>query len=199
VNHWLQPGGLPDPSSTAKTNSEKVLTARLQQCITTRQQLPNAVAVNFTSQGDLYKTVRRFNAAIARQSGVTAIVSKTVEQLRAREGITDAELRELKGLHRLPKISEAKARALLGPMADSIPTPRRLGDLASPCPAGTHAASRAEIKAAKKAAKASPTTTEPPTTVEPGASTDDGTTEASGPTTTTSPVPEVRNGCARDH
>ena len=201
VNHWLQPGGLPDPSAAADTNSTKVLTKRLQQCITTRQQLPNAIGVNFTAQGDLFKTVNRFNAAIARQSGVTAIVSKTVEQLRAREGLTDAELRELKGLHRLPKISEANARALLGPMADSIPTPRALPDLASPCPAGTHAASRAEIKNAKAAKKAATTstssTTAPPTTVVP----DDATADDATPRRPPRPRRSRRSGTAapRDH
>jgi hypothetical protein len=36
-------------------NSRKVLTARLQQCITQRLQLPNALAVDFTAIGDLYR------------------------------------------------------------------------------------------------------------------------------------------------
>ena len=49
-------------------NSQKVLTQRLQQCITQRQQLPNAVAVDFTAQGDLYKTVNQFNGWV--RSGV---------------------------------------------------------------------------------------------------------------------------------
>ena len=85
-----------------------MLTQRFQQCIAQRQQLPNAVAVNFTSQGDLYKTVNQYNAAIARQSGVTPMVTKAVKQLRDRDGITDSELRELNALHRLPKISEPR-------------------------------------------------------------------------------------------
>ncbi len=124
-----------------------MLTQRLQQCIAKRQQLPNTVAVNFTSQGDLFKTVNLYNAAIARQSGVTPIVTKAVKQLRDREGITDSELRELNALHRLPKISAATARKLLGPLADRIPTPRALRTFASPCPDGTHAASKKELKA----------------------------------------------------
>ena len=136
LNHWLRPNGPPDPVEAAKVNSKKVLTARLQQCITQRQQIPNAVAVDFTAIGDLYKTVNRFNAAIARQSGVTATVSKVVQQLRDREGLTDSELQELNALHRLPRISESRARALLGPIADDIPTPRALPELASPCPPG---------------------------------------------------------------
>src|SRR5262249_51217412 len=78
VNHFIDPGDLPDPVAANTINSKKVLTARLQQCIAERKQIPNAIGVNFTSQGDLFDTVNRFNAAIARQSGVTAMVSKTV-------------------------------------------------------------------------------------------------------------------------
>jgi hypothetical protein len=196
VNHWLRPDGPPDPVAAAKVNSRKVLTQRLQQCITERQQLPNAVAVDFTAQGDLYKTVNQFNAAIARQSGVTAIVTKAVNQLRDRDDITDAELHELEALHRLPKISDATARALLGPLADDIPTPAALPKLASPCPAGTHAASHKEIKAAKRAAKtASATTTTTTTTPSDDAPAPSAPPE---PTTTTSAPKRVLNGCAED-
>lgn len=131
VNHWLRPDGPPDPVEAAKVNSKKVLTARLQNCIAVRKQLPNAVAVDFTAVGDMYKTVNLFNAAVARQSGVTPIINETVHQLRTRDLVTEAELNELR---RLPKISEAKARTLLGPLADSIPTPRDLNTLADPCP-----------------------------------------------------------------
>jgi hypothetical protein len=202
VNHWLRPDGPPDPVEASKVNSRKVLTQRLQQCITERQQLPNAVAVDFTAQGDLYKTVNQFNAAIAHQSGVTAMVNKAVEQLREREGITDAELRELRGLHRLPKISEEKARALLGPLADRIPAPVDLRTFASPCPPGTHAASDAELaaqaKAEKKAAKEAKraekdgvtTTTTTTTTLAP---------DTGEPTTTTLPPSGTyQDGCVAD-
>ncbi len=164
VNHWLKSNGPPDPVAASKTNSQKVLTQRFQQCIAKRHQIPNTIAVNFTSQGDLFKTVNRYNAAIARQARVTPMVTKVVKQLRDREGITDAELRELNALHRLPKISEATARKLLGPMADSIPVPTALRTFASPCPPGTHAASKKELKAAKQAAKEAATSTTSSTT-----------------------------------
>jgi hypothetical protein len=195
VNHSLDAGGLPDPVQADTINSRKVLTARLKQCIAERQQIPNAVAVNFTSQGDLFGTVNLFNAAIARQSGVTGLVSRTIRQLRAREGVTDAELRELKGLHRLPKISEKTARKLLGPLADSIPAPTRLRTFASPCPPGTHVASKKEIKAAKQATKRAEAEAATSTTVAPTAPAD----AAPEPTTTTAPAsPRVQNGCAAD-
>jgi hypothetical protein len=202
VNHWLRPDGPPDPVEASKVNSQKVLTQRLQQCITQRQQLPNAVAVDFTAQGDLYKTVNLFNAAIARQSGVTATVSKAIAQLRAKFDITDAELRELNALHRLPKISEAKARALLGPLADAIPTPTALSKTASPCPDGYHPATRAEKKAAKKALREeASTTTSIATTIPSGAAAVDGSTtptEPPEPTTTTVPPERILAGCAPD-
>jgi hypothetical protein len=164
LNHWLRPNGPPDPVEAARVNSKKVLTARLQQCIAQRLQIPNAVAVDFTAIGDLYRTVNRYNAAIARQSGVTETVSKAVSQLRSREDITDAEVTELNALHRLPAISETSARTLLGPLADAIPAPRALPKLASPCPPGTRPPTHAELAAAKRAAKRakdSPTTTTP--------------------------------------
>ena len=111
------------------------------------------IAVDFTAIGDLYKTVNLFNAAIARQSGVTETVSKAVSQLRSREDITDAEVTELNALHRLPAISETSARTLLGPLADAIPAPRALPKLASPCPPGTRPPTHAELAATKRAAK----------------------------------------------
>lgn len=129
VNHWLRPDGPPDPVEAAKVNSQKVLTSRLQDCITTRGQLPNAVAVDFTAIGDLHKTVRRVNGAIARQSGVVAVIDETIRQLREIGEYTDAEANELR---RLPKVDEAEARRLLGPLADAIPTPRDLERLADP-------------------------------------------------------------------
>jgi hypothetical protein len=195
VNHWIQWNGLPDPGQATTINSKKVLTNRLQQCINERQQLPNAVSVDFTTQGDLFKTVNMFNAAIARQSHVTALVSKTIAQLRAKEDITDAELRELRGLHRLPKITEKTARKLLGSLADAIPAPSDLRGFASPCPQGFHAATKKEIKAAKRAAKQAEANTSTTTTA--AAPAPDAADATSEPTTTTAPsTPVVLDGCA---
>jgi len=197
INHWLKSNGPPDPVAANNTNSQKVLTQRFQQCIAKRKQLPNTIAVNFTSQGDLFKTVNRYNAAIARQSGVTPMVTKVVKQLRDRDGISASELRELNGLHRLPKISEKAARTLLGALADRVPTPVALRTFASPCPPGTHAASKAEIKAAKKAEKAAPSTTTTTSATTTTTLAPDGSAPAPEPTTTTLPPSgTVRHGCA---
>jgi hypothetical protein len=127
---------------------------------------------------------------------VTATITKAVNQLRDREGITDSELRELNALHRLPKISEATARKLLGPLADAIPTPTALPKMASPCPSGYHAASKAEIKAAKKAIREGATSTTAATT-EAIAAPDDSTAPPE-PTTTTVPPERILSGCAPD-
>jgi hypothetical protein len=208
VNHWLRPDGPPDPVAASKVNSQKVLTARLQDCIATRGQLPNAVAVDFTAIGDLEKTVRRFNAAIALQSGVTATVDEAVRQLRESDQLTDAEANTLR---RLPKVSSKEARRLLGPLADSIPTPRGLKRLASPCPPGYHAATKAELKADKQRQEedATSATTEVTTTTlapsvdgEPAdAPTEEPATDAEPEPTTTTQPPRgsiVRDGCAND-
>lgn len=204
INHWIKSNGPPDPVVASNTNSQKVLTKRFQQCIATRGQLPNAIGVNFTSQGDLFKTVDLYNAAIARQAHVTPMVTKVVKQLRAREDITDSELRELNGYHRLPKISAATARKLLGQLADRIPTPVALRTFASPCPDGTHVASKKEIKAAERAhkkaeAEAATTTSTTTTTVAPAPAPDG----SEAPSTTAPPAPllpsgTVIGGCAVD-
>ena len=138
VNHWLRPNGPPDPVEASQVNSKKVLTARLEDCIAQRKQIPNAVAVDFTAIGDMYKTVDTFNAAIARQSGVTRAVSQVVRIIRNHGKATDAELRELKALHRLPAITEQQARKLLGPLADSVPTPKDLEEDRRRAPALEH-------------------------------------------------------------
>ena len=121
VNHWLRPDGPPDPVEAAHVNSSKVLTKRLSDCIAQRKALPTALAVDFTAIGDLYKTVNTFNAAIAKQSGVTTTISRAIGFIRKNEKLTPEEIREITDVHRLPKITEAEARTLLGPLADSIP------------------------------------------------------------------------------
>ena len=160
VNHWLRPDGPPDPQAAATVNSEKVLTARMQQCIVKRQRLPNVLAVDFTAVGDLYKTVNRFNAAVAKVSGVTAFTSNI---LRANNFTADE-------VHRLPAISTEDARALLGPIAGEIPMPADIAaaEAAQPLPpdaadetviagkqaAGKKAAAKKNAAAKKKAANA---------------------------------------------
>jgi hypothetical protein len=129
VNHWVVSSGAPDPAEAASVNSKKTLTKRLQQCIEQRHKLPNFVAVNFTGVGDLYGTVDRFNAAVARLTGVTPAINRSVRIMRAKEDLTAAELADLDALHRLPRISQEDARALLGSLADSLPPPAALDRL----------------------------------------------------------------------
>ena len=120
INHWLRPDGPPDPAEANRVNSRKVLTKRFEQCVNERKKLPNAIAVDFTEIGDFHATMNRFNAAVAKVTGVTASVNRVVAHHRARADITQAQLAELRGLRRLPRISEAEAEALLGPVADQL-------------------------------------------------------------------------------
>jgi len=153
VNHWINPGGLPDPVVANATNSEKVLTKRFQECVAERQKVPNVFAVNFTSSGDLFKTVARFNAAIARQSGVTAAITDTIKREINSGTLTRAAQRDIEALKRLPHISEKTARQLLGPLADSLPPARGLSELVDTDPDGTRA------RAAETTTTTSPATT----------------------------------------
>ena len=155
MNHWIDPGGAPDPVRTTKTNSKATLTKRIQRCIGERGKVPNAIAVNFTSSGDLFATAARFNAAIARQTGVTRAMTETLQHVRA-EG-TRAERRANRNLVRLPKISAAKAHELLGRLADILPPAPGLPEL-------VRGADPAEVQ---REAVATTTTTTPPES-EPG-------------------------------
>lgn len=61
-NHWLsQP--LTRVSSARQANSATVLGPRLDECQQERGQIPNFVAVDFYSEGDLFGQVDRLNAA----------------------------------------------------------------------------------------------------------------------------------------
>jgi hypothetical protein len=114
VNHWLRPDGPPDPAEANTVNSRTVLTNRFTSCIKRRNTLPNAIAVDFTSIGDFYPTINRFNGAVATLTGARASVDRVVKHHRDSGELTDAQLAELRGLRRLPKLSDAAARKLLG-------------------------------------------------------------------------------------
>jgi hypothetical protein len=128
VNHWIEPGGFPDPVAAGTTNSKATLTKRFEQCVTQRQKIPNAIAVNFTASGDLNKSVNEFNAAIARQSHVTEAINDTIDLIRA-SATKKKDLRGVDRLRRLPRISDQKARKLLGGFADTLQPPAALSDL----------------------------------------------------------------------
>ena len=114
VNHWINTGGIPDPVEAAKTNSEATLTKRVQQCIATRGKVPNAIAVNFTASGDLFKTVRRMNSAIARQSGVTQRIDEITAAARY---YRDSPLLSDEGPQALRKTSRTSRRSTGSPVS----------------------------------------------------------------------------------
>jgi hypothetical protein len=132
VNHWVRPQGAPDPVEAGDVNSQKTLTRRVQQCIEQRGKLPNVIAVDFAGVGDLYQTVNRLNAAVARLTGVSGAISDAIRHARATGTLTAAEREDIRALHRLPAISEEKARALLASIADSLPPPAALSDFVRP-------------------------------------------------------------------
>ena len=134
MNHWLRADGPPDPSGASVVNSKKTISSRIEQCITQRGRVPDVVAVDFTSIGDMYSTVNEFNSALARLSGVTPAINGAVRHLRAGEDITQADLDNLRALRRLPYVSDAEARALIGPLADKLPPPAALDKLVVPEP-----------------------------------------------------------------
>jgi hypothetical protein len=128
INHWLRPDGPPDPTAATTVNSREVLTKRFKACIARRKRLPNAVAVDFTSIGDFYPTINRFNAAVAKVTGVSDAIDRVVAHHQKREDLTPAQINELKGLRRLPKISAADALKLLGPVAGTLVRPPEIDE-----------------------------------------------------------------------
>ncbi len=120
INHWLRPDGPPDPAKAGTVNSRQTLTERFQKCVNRRMILPNAIAVDFTEIGDLNKTVNRINAAIASVTGASESVNKVIDFHVDSGELTDAQLAEIRGIRRLPKISKADAVKLLGPLTTQL-------------------------------------------------------------------------------
>jgi hypothetical protein len=131
INHWLRPNGPPDPSEASKVNSRSVLLDRFRRCAARRKVFPNVVAVDFTEIGALQATVRELNSAVAKTTGTTFVVDKAIRNAFASGALTEAEAREIRGLHRLPKISRKRADALLGPARTYLTVPASLEKLAA--------------------------------------------------------------------
>ena len=127
VNHWLRAPGPPDPVEASKTNSAAELTRRLTQCIAVRHRLPNFVAVDFFGSGDTTEVVNLYNAAVAQLTGTTAAEDRAIARERADPKSTDAQISELESLPRLPRMSTARAKAILGPVATILVAPTFTG------------------------------------------------------------------------
>ena len=152
VNHWINPGGLPDPVRASRTNSKSTLNGRFIECVDTRGRLPNVFAVNFTNSGGLFASVDRYNAAIARATGVTQSVDNFIEVATESGNLKRAQRRDIEALRRLPKVGLRRAQELLGPLAAQLGPPASLyrivqepfqlpGDVAVPAEAAAPAAS----------------------------------------------------------
>ena len=129
VNHWLRPDGPPDPAAAAKVNSQRVLLDRFRDCAAVRRVLPNVIAVDFTEIGALQATVRRLNSAIAEVTGSTYAINRSVRNAIDSGQLTDAEVAEIRGLHRLPAITPAEADTVLGAARQYLTVPASLGKL----------------------------------------------------------------------
>jgi hypothetical protein len=129
INHWLRPDGPPDPGAAAHVNSRSVLLDRFRNCAARRNVLPNVIAVDFTEVGALQATVRELNSAIAKITGVTFVIDQSVRNAFNSGELTEAEAREIRGIHRLPSISLARARAVLGAAVNHLTRPTSLNKL----------------------------------------------------------------------
>jgi hypothetical protein len=129
INHWLRPDGPPDPSAAAHVNSRSILLDRFRRCAARREVLPNVIAVDFTEVGALHATVRELNSAIAKVTGVTFVIDQSVRNAFNSGELTEAETREIRGIHRLPKLSLARARTVLGAAVGHLTRPTALDKL----------------------------------------------------------------------
>jgi hypothetical protein len=129
INHWLRPNGPPDPSEAAKVNSRSVLLDRFRTCAARRQAFPNVLAVDFTEVGDLQSTVRELNSAVARVTGTTFVVDQAIRNAFDSGALTEAEATEIRGLHRLPKVTAKRADVLLGVARGFLTVPGSLAKL----------------------------------------------------------------------
>lgn len=123
LNHWLRESGPPDPVSAARVNSTEVLTRRIEHCIAERHRLPNVIAVDFYGLGDTYEVAQTFNSAVAAVTGTQAFERNLISNLVNTGGTTEADAVEIEQWPRLPTMSLAKARELLGPVANQLQPP----------------------------------------------------------------------------
>jgi hypothetical protein len=100
-----------------------VLRERFRKCARRRETLPNVVAVDFTTIGDLNKSVNRFNGAVANATGTAAAIDEIVRERRDSGDLTEAELAELRALRRLPHGEDDETLELLGPVAATLAHP----------------------------------------------------------------------------
>jgi hypothetical protein len=61
LNHWIETSPTPRPSNAAVVNAYDFLLARARRCQKERGHLPNIIAVDFYSTGDLFRVARTLN------------------------------------------------------------------------------------------------------------------------------------------
>ena len=103
INHWLRPDGPPDPVPRRTST-------RARCCWTGSASAPRGARRCRTCSpstsrrwAGLHATVRELNSAIARVTGVTFAIDQAVRNAFNSGELTEAEAREIRGIHRLPK------------------------------------------------------------------------------------------------
>ena len=66
INHWIETTPAPRPSNAEIVNAYDLLLRRARACREERNRLPNIVAVDFYSVGDLFRVVRTLNGVDER-------------------------------------------------------------------------------------------------------------------------------------
>ena len=61
VNHWVT-ASPPDPSIARKANDAETLRRRIERCVADRDLIPNVVAVDFATTGDVVTVASELNA-----------------------------------------------------------------------------------------------------------------------------------------
>ena len=193
VNHWLRPNGPPDPVAAGQGQlAEDAHRIACSSASPSDGSCPNVLAVDFTSAG------RSAQDGPEVQRGGRPPVGRHRDHGRDRASAAGERhhrpTTELNALRRLPKISEKEARKLLGPLADSMPTPARRSwnspTRARPARSHTRAMPR-QPRTARSARVRSTTTSTTTTTVA--------ARHGRRPTATPTPAPTPMPECRRRH
>ena len=109
INHWLRPDGPPDPPRPAKVNSKKVLSEPASGSARAAQAACRTSS-RWTSPRSATSTERsnRFNGAVRDRDRRPGVGGPGAPAPRDSGKLTPAQLAELRGIRRLPKVSEAR-------------------------------------------------------------------------------------------
>jgi hypothetical protein len=76
MNHWIESTPAPRPSNAGLVNTREVLVARARECRRVRGKLPNVLAVDFATTGDVVGAAAMLNGLAPRGGAAAAAGSK---------------------------------------------------------------------------------------------------------------------------